>query len=1016
MKQKDQKIRDRGKKWLSAGLLSFMLLFGALEASAQERYAISGVVSDLNGPLSGVTVSVQGTATGLITNEKGEYTIQAAADQSLEFRFVGYTSVIIPVGTRTTINVVLEEDTFRMDDLVVIGYGTIKKKDLTGSVQSIRGDEITLTPTNNVMAALAGKISGMDIMKTSGAIGEDVEILLRGTRSINGSNEPLFIIDGIPGSYDQVNPNDIETIDVLKDASATAIYGSAGANGVVIITTKRAKAGKAKVNFDAYVGVAGNASFWHAMGKDEYVDYLMEYKRTKDGVYPESIEEAVGANIYEKYYQTNQYVDWVGEAMKNSGRAIQEKYNLSVSGGSERVRAYGSLNYFKEEGMLPNEDRTRFGGQFNLEFDVRDWVTLGMYTNATYTVQNSQGRNIFTKALSADPWGEAYDEYGNLNKMYGEGTSTPLGNLIKDQFADERRTTYLKSTIFLDFKILKGLTYRTLLSGSSSAYRRGYVVGSLATQSPDNTWGTPFVNIFNTYNYGYTFENIVSYTFEKNGHNVYATGVTSWTKSQSDANNGRGEYQPLDYYLFYNIGEGTRTDARSSYSQTQTMSYALRGNYSYKGKYLASATVRWDGASHLAEGHKWDWFPAGAVAWRISDENFMATTKRWLSDLKLRASYGVTGNSGGMGAYSSQTGAKTYKQVSADGTTVQHAQMLSPYANTEIGWEKSKTIDIGLDVSLLKSRINVTFDWYHTKTEDILYERRLPATSALMAWGSPLTMWQNIGNTENKGFEIMVESRNISKKDFVWTTTLNVTHNKEKITSLPDGDYYDGKLFIGHPIKTHYDYKYAGIWSTAEAEEAAKYGAEPGYVKVETNEKFDSNGVGDGGVHAYTTDDRMKLGSLVPDAIIGLNNNFKYKNWELSIFMMTRFGQMIESKLLGWYTAGDGVQPTGVDYWLPETNEGAFYPRPGIANTNGIASLRYIDGSFFKIKNITLAYTLPDKFLKKIGFDRARFYVTGYDPVIVPFKKTLKGSDPENNGSDTFPTYKTYVFGVNLTF
>ncbi len=1013
MKHKDEKSRKGGFLWKCLALAVF--LSGALAGTAQQR-EITGTVSDANGPLAGVAVTVRGTTQGTTTNAQGRYVIRAASTNTLEFSFIGYVPQSVPVGNRTRIDIAMKEDVKAIDEVVVIGYGTVSKGDLTGSVVAISGAELTEAPTNNIMEALQGKISGMDIMKPSGAVGSDVDVLLRGTRSIYGSNEPLYIIDGIPGGYSQINSQDVESVTVLKDASSTAIYGSAGANGVVIITTKKGKGDKLNVNFDAYAGFSGNASFLHGMQGDEFLRYQSEYYRTKNDAYPEDITQLFTNEYVLQAIQDNKWIDWVDVII--GGRAVQQKYNLSVSSGGEKTKIYSSFTYSKEEGMLSNENLSRYGGRFNIEHTIRPWVKFGSNVSLAYNIKNARSKNIFTKALKAFPLGDVYDADGNYNVEFIDGETTPLGDELENQFADENRSTSLNVNAYVDFLPFKGLTFRTMVGGYSNAARGGKYIGKSSTQGVESGYVAPYTYIANNYGYGYSWQNIPTYQFEvAKDHKFEVTGLMEWKKSQSDNNNMRADGQALDYYLFHNIGAAIgNKGVTSHFSQTQSLSFAGRINYSYKGRYLATFTNRWDGASHLAEGHKWEMFPAGAIAWRISSERFMERTRTWLDDLKLRVSYGVTGNSGGMGAYSSQTGAVTYNKVSADGQVVHNAQMVAPYANPSIGWEKSYSLDVGLDVALLKNRITLAVDWYDTDTKDLLFKRTLPITAAITAWGSPLQMWQNIGQTNNRGYEITLTTRNIVHKDFTWTTSVSFTHNKEKIVSLPDGDLVASKLFEGHPVKTHYDYKYLGLWSSAEAEEAAKYGCQPGGLKIATQEKFDADGVGDNGYHTYSETDKQILGSNTPDGIIGFSNKFTWRNFDLNIFAMARYGQMIRSSLLGWYDAGSKNQPEGIDYWLPETNEGAYFPRPGISNTTGISSLTYVDGSFIKIKNITLGYSLPDKLLKKAGITNLRVYATAYNPFIIPIKGVLKHTDPENNGSDTFPLYKTYVFGINFSF
>ena len=985
-------------------LLSMLFVFLSVNAVAQN---ITGTVKDSQGePIIGASVVEKGTSNGVVTNLDGQFTLKASGKYPIEVSYMGYVKQVINLKGRTSLNIVMQEDANLLEEVVVsTGYGTQRKADLSGSVVSVSKEDIKGTPTSNVMEALQGKIAGADIMMGSGAVGEDVDILLRGSRSINGSNSPLFIIDGVQGaSYNQLNPNDIEQIDVLKDASSTAIYGSAGANGVIIITTKRGDAGKITVNLDAKYSISGGANFIHGMTGDEWYRYQSEYYRTRNGDYPE--------DFFQMYSS---------EAIQQ-GNASQKDINLSLKGGSDKIKVYTSFSYNNTQGLLSNENQTRYGMRFNVDYQLRKWVKIGTSSALTYTIKNSRGKNIFTKALTAFPLGQPYDDKGNVNVEFIDGQTSPFGDEMENQYADETRTTYANINGYLEFTPLKGLSFRSQISTTLNNSRNGRYIGTHSLQGVENGYSAPYAYINNSYGYSYLWDNVLTYKFEPlKGHKVTLTGITSYSHGQSDNNNMRASGQPLDSYLFHNMASGiTKFGVQSHYSQNQKMSYAFRLNYIYKDKYIASFTTRWDGASHLAEGYKWESFPAGALAWRVSQEPFMKATRNWLNNMKLRLSYGVTGNSGGMGAYSSQTGAATYSPVSIDGVLSSVSQMVSPYGNPSIGWEKTYQWNYGVDLGFFDNRISLSFDYYDSSTKDLLFSRTLPITSAITAWGSPMNTWQNIGETSNKGYEIQLSTVNIESRNFKWTSSISYTHNDEKIVDLPDGDLIAKKLFEGHPIKTFYDFKYAGIWSTDEEEEAAKYGCQPGYIKLHTVEQFteDENGnmVGDGGVHIYSnTRDLQILGSNVPDGILGINNTFKYRDFDLSVFAMIRYGQMIDSKAIGWYSANNNNQPKGTKYWTPE-NQDAYFPRPGIASTTGIASLRYLDGSYAKIKNITLGYTFPKKLCKTLGLEKCRLYATAYNVFVLPFQSELKHTDPENNGSDSFPLYKTYLLGLNVSF
>jgi TonB-linked SusC/RagA family outer membrane protein len=925
------------------------------------------------------------------------------------------------VGSRTVIDVAMAEDATLLDEVVVIGYGTVRRRDLTGAVVSVKSDDIVIAPTSNIMEALQGRISGMDITKSSGQVGSGVDILLRGSRSIYGSNSPLFIVDGIPSSYSSINPSDVESVDVLKDASSTAIYGSAGSNGVVIITTKKGKTGKATVNFDAYYGFSGEPEYLHGMVGDEWTAYRREAYKYTNGQYPTDMS-AVLKPAELALYNAGKWIDWVDEA---SGRtATTQRYNFSVAGGNADTKIYSSLKYEKEEGLLYNENQDSYQARLNLDQTIFPWATFGVNTNLSYSLMDRGVNNTYTKALAAFPLGDVYDQDGDIIYQYAgtdvAGTYTPLGDLIPNQFVNETRRTDIAANAYLEIRPLKDLTFRSTVYASLSNSRLGQYWGGQTTANRPTYASTPHASITNNYGYGYTWDNVVTYnTTIADEHNLTATLVSSWNKSQSEMNMASGSGQNLDSWSFYRLMSATGPHVESSYSQTQKISFAGRVNYSYKGKYLFSASVREDGVSWLASGHKWDLFPAVSAGWRISEEPFMESTKGWLDNLKLRAGYGITGNSGGIGAYQTETNAYAYSAsgTTVDGKIVPFTQYTGYFQNPYLGWEKTYSLNVGIDATLFNNRIDLMLEVFNTKTTDLLFRRGLPPTTGLTGWGAALTRWENLAETSGKGVEVTVNSRNIERKDFRWNTALTFTASKDRIESLPSGNVIGEGLFIGQPLKVTYGYRYAGIWSTEEAQNAdnAAYKVKPGWVKIETV----PNGT-DGGRHAYGDNDRQILGHSNPDFIVGLNNAFTYKWFDLSVFAMARYGHTISSGLLGWYTANAGNnnnQISGVDYWT-ETNQGAYFPVPGSGGeqSRGMASLRIKDGSFIKVKNITLGYTLPREISQKALMQRLRVYTTMYNPFIYVKDKQLRGTDPEMGGSDGFPLYKQFVFGINITF
>ncbi len=994
--------------------------------AVQQAKPVKGHVVDENGePLIGVTVRVLGSNGGVVTDFNGDFIVDAPAGKQIQFSYAGYKTVTAQVG-KGAINVSMEPDVLGLDDVVVIGYGTQKRRDLTGAVISMKNEDVTIAPTGNVMEALQGKIAGFDITKESGEIGASMNLLLRGSRSIYGDNQPLFIIDGLPGSYESLNPNDIESVDVLKDASATAIYGSAGANGVVIITTKRGAMGKVKVNFDAYYGWSGSPEYKNGMVGDEWTNYYREAYKYKNGAYPDNINALMGGNqAYVDAYNAGQWIDWVDEV---SGRkATTQKYSLSVTGGTEKTLIYASAVYNQDKGLLSNEQRDKYALRLNVDQQLFKWAKIGFTSNLTYAIHDRGDNKTYTRALAAMPLGVAYDENGNVNHEYIENQYSPLADRIANQYARNTRSTYINAIGFLELTPLEGLSFRSQVNASLSHSRLGQYWGKYSNALRPTYAGSPHADL--TYNdaYGYNWENILSYRRTiANDHELGLTAVSSWQKNNTEEALAGGSNQALDVWQYWRLMSATSQHIESGFTQTQKMSYALRFNYAYKGKYLVTFSNRWDGVSFFSPGKKWDSFPAGALAWRVSDEAFMEGTKNWLDNLKVRLGAGITGNSGGVGAYGTSTTAYIYTSsgITIDGVhTNPFAQYSGTYESPSLGWEKSYNWNIGLDFAILNRRIDGSIDYYTTVTRGLLFKRTMPITNGATGWGSPLSTWENLAKTSNKGLEITINSRNIITKDFTWSTSLTATWQKERIEKLPDGDLVNEGLFEGSPIKSIYDYKYAGIWGTdASQEELDTYGVKPGWVKIETVPVVnEDDGTTDEGKHKYSANqDRQILGHQNPNWIFGLNNTFTYKNFDLTIYAMARLGQTISSKLLGFYTGKSAVtenQIAGVDYWT-ESNQGAYYPAPGSGDDQsiGISSLRIFDGSFFKVKNITVGYTLPKQISRHALMEKCRFYFTAYNPWIICKESQLKGTDPEMGGADSFPTYKQFVFGVNITF
>ena len=994
--------------------VAILFAFGTVNAQVT---TVSGVVKDISGEtIIGASVTLKGTTAGTVTDVNGYYKLNVpATGKVLVISYIGMEIQEMPI-SGNTLNVTLKNTDKSLDEVVVVGYGSIKKRDLTGSVVSIKKEDLLLTPSANVMQAIQGKVAGMEILKSSGRAGAGVNITVRGTRSIYGDNTPLFIIDGIAGNYEALNPSDIESIEVLKDASSTAIYGSAGSNGVVIITTKAGKAGKLTVNFDAYLGYNGFSEYPHGLTGSAYTQLKKEAYRTQHGSYPEFMSSVFTNSEHLKAYEAGKWIDWV-DLISRSG--LTQNYSISVNGGNENTKTYLSLNYNDEQGLLKDDEMKKYVVRANIDHKLSAWAKAGVNMQITYNDLNQRSQNVFGNAMTFLPLGDAFDETGAINNIPIYGVTNPMSDEIPGQFVDNTLKTNLVGNGYLELTPIKGLSFKSVIGTSLSFSRQGKYFGSKSIANPEAGFSLPCALINNQSSYDYKWENILNYNFKiGDDHSIMLTGVTSWGKSSWEYAYAGGSGFDMDSYSFWNLDGATANKTiKSNYSQTQSMSYVARINYSFAGKYLATLSNRWDGVSRLSEGKKWDMFPAAAVAWRISDEEFFKEVNS-VSNLKLRLGYGITGNSGGIGAYGTQSsGFNAASPVGFGDKTLGASYIINQaIGNSALTWEKSYNTNIGLDAGFLKGRINLTVDVYNTDTKSLLYYRSMPASLG-GSWGSPFKIWQNIGETNNKGIEIMLNTRNFDKKNFKWSTQFTFTANKEKIVSLPGNtNLISDGLFLDQPIKTFYNYKYAGIWSEAEAAEAATYNSKPGDIKLATNGVLDATGK-----HAYSTNDRIILGSSVPDWTGGIQNNFIWKGFDASLFIMARWGQMIQNDIITRYdpTVGTGNSPEGFSYWTPE-NQTAYLPRPGLHDTSagyiGFDALKFVDGSYVKIKNITIGYSLPKTLLDKVKMQKIRFYATAYDPFIFTKSDLLANQDPERGGSDNFPLTKEFVVGINVTF
>ena len=1013
----------------------------AQEAFAQSR-RVRGKVVDENGePMIGVYVLVSGTSTGAVTDLDGNFSLDVPSGSTLEISCIGYKTLqITPTGSQLDIQ--MEPDTSFLDEVVVIGYGTVKKRDLTGAVSSINNKELTAAPVANPIEALQGRIAGLDITRSSGRANSGSSILLRGNRSLTAGQEPLYIIDGIPGSITNLNPNDIASMDVLKDASSTAIYGSAGANGVIMITTKQAEAGKVTVDFDAYYGVNGFAKYPKAMRGEEWLNYLEEGYYATNGFHSSSQAElltawGLQADLLTPYITQGKWVDWVDETLKTG---TQQNYSLSMRGGTDRIRANFSLGYNSTEGIYRNDRSDMYTARGGVELGITKWMKTGIQFGLTFKDSDSRSSRV-NKTFGIVPLGDVYDKDGNIN-IYPVPGMTDLVSLINDDrpgiYASNSKSFTVTANPYVDIIILpEELTFRSILGTSLSSSRSGQfnsdeVYMSLMGSSEavrNATYGTSL-------SYNYTWENILTYNKTIGDHSFGATAIVSWGKNQSESSSAYNKEFLYNDYLWYALSTGTNPSVSSSYRHTMKLSFAGRVNYSFKGRYLLSASVRRDGVSQLY--NHWDTFPAVALGWRISDEPWMQDASGWLGNLKLRVGYGVSGNPN-ISPYSSRSEVTStgLDAINFGGGPVTSSVLTEAVGNANMGWEKSYNFNAGLDFTLWNGRVDGSFEYYDTDTRDVLYSRSLPFSGGGFTAKKPYQMVCNIARMHNNGVELTLNTRNIVTRDFQWTSTFTFARNWEQVTSidLGSGTTLDNLislgLYMGHPKSTVYGYKKLGIWQKGEEADAAVFGLKPGDVRIESRLQKKSDGVWtltdeNGNVTEYTAanpytikaEDRQILGQRSPKVTFGFNNEFTWKNFDLRVFITGRYGMTVSGAFLGFFGYGNKNMPEGTNYWT-ENNPSNDFPRPYLSRSTDYSSptssLSTVDGSYWKIKTVSLGYTLPWKVSSKLNISRLRVYATVNNPFIFAKSHLMRNVDPEVN-SDEFPLYKQLVFGVNLTF
>jgi TonB-dependent starch-binding outer membrane protein SusC len=1011
--------------WVRLISCTGLLLF-ALNSMAQQ-VTVSGKVTDKsNGQgLPGVNVIVKGTSLGTTTDGEGDYTLTVAGGNStLVFSYIGYLTQEAAINNQSTVNVSLDTDIKSLDEVVVVGYGTVKKRDLTGAVASVKADEIPRNSTVTVDNLLQGQVAGLVVTGgTSGAPGSRTTIRIRGSNSINGGNDPLLVIDGIPitdnenaitrytsdgfapkssvsSTLASINPDDIESMEVLKDASATAIYGARGANGVILVTTKRGKQGTSTLTFNTEFSLQKPLQLYELLNAQQFMELNNEARAQSSPAQPVLYPDLQSA------YDT----DWQKEVINRQAGA--QNYSLAARGGTEKLMYTISANYFNQSGLVKSNDLKRYSLRFNIDNQATRWLKLGTSTVLTRTT--SQLFTSYNSVIASVPIQPVFyngvystnaetQANSDLNLRLTSAGVTPIArnpvydiNNVDDRLIQNR----ILSNTYAEFNIIDQLKFKTslavdLLDAKYQSYAPG--AGTLNTNGGDAF--TAFTNTFD-----YIFENALSYSKTLQQHDLNAVVVQNIQEHQEGGFSSRG--QSLNDITGYNNYAGnTLVDqvAVPSASRWTIASFLGRINYSFRQRYLATVSFRADGSSRFGAGNKWGYFPSGSLAWIVTEENFLKGLPA-VSQLKLRVSYGITGSQD-IGLYNSLSTMGTVQYVLNNNNALGREPNRSP--NPDLSWEETRQTDLGFDLGLFENRISVTGDVYRKKTVGLLYSLSLPYTTGFV------NITQNIGSVQNQGIELSANAR-ILDGPFSWSANGNVSRNWNKILSLGgttdnriSGDFI---LQVGQPLNSYYGYLTNGLFQEGD-DFTAQPNATPGerkYIKTDTSP--DANPVING-------DDRVIIGNSTPRVTYGLTNQFSFKGFDLSVFLQGVQGVEIynNEKVTLESTSGRANASTAVlNRWTP-TNTSTNIPKAmQVGSRNGsygsnLNDYFVEDGSYLSIKNITLGYTLPAAMIRKLNLSQLRVYISGQN--LANFNN-YTGADPNNTGF--YPSVRSLSAGLNL--
>lgn len=986
-----------------------------------EQGSVTGTVTDTNGePLIGATVVVKGTTNGSITDINGNYTISnvPSGDIVLVVSFIGYSSQEIVASAGSDVNIVLKEDVVGLDEVVVVGYGTVKKSDLTGSLSQVKSEELSAYPSLGMTQALQGRASGVQVQANNGEPGASFNVRIRGASSINSSSDPLYVVDGFPGG---VAPpaEDIESIEILKDASATAIYGSRGANGVIMITTKRGTQGEARIELNASYSSQTEINRLDLLNKDQFIDYVTE-------VDPNALDGTI----------VGSGTDWQDEIFR---RGQIQNYQISAAGGNEGLKYYISGGYYDQDGVIINSQYKRYSITSNLDIKASDKFKMGLNLFARRTIkdgvrtqENSGGTNnagVISAAFNGEPTLPVYNEDGTYTISWlGDPNDNPVA--VANEKANERVDDRIQANFFGEYEFIKDLKLKVTLGANVNNYRDGnYTPTTLNAGAQTGGSGSIASQKYT----GLINENYLSYTKQFGDHNLSAMAGYSYQSTSNEYWLASSQTFLTDAFLWWDLdGGSTYNQPSSSITETELSSFYGRVNYKLKDKYMFTFNARYDGSSRFAKNNKWAFFPSGAVAWNIAEESFMDDLEK-VSQLKLRASYGVTGNQA-IGPY--QSLAKLGTVHSIENSSVVNAVRPTTVANDNLTWESTAQTDIGFDLGLFDQRVYFVGDFYIKKTTDLLFSSPLPEYSGYSS------MLKNIGSLQNKGVEFTLSTVNLNGA-FKWTSDFNFSLNRNKILELPDGNDINLALYPGHmvginssnilregePVGVFYGYTYDGVYQEGETILPGNFDQYAGGEKYKDidgtrDENGELTGEPDGKISG---DGRSIIGNPHPDFIYGFNNTFEFKNFDLNLFFQGSQGNDIYSYTLQELEIMRGSSNStteALNRWTP-TNTDTNVPVAAAARGYHSSSRFVMDGSYLRLKNIALGYNLPKSAVNSMGLGSMRIYVSAQN--ILTFTK-YRGYDPEVNyrgsGSSTivgfdygsYPNAKSVTLGLNVIF